>query len=44
MLPPRSAGLDREQAMALLSEVQQALVRLRHLRDRLAEVLAEADS
>jgi len=44
MLPPRSPGLDREQAMALLSELQQALVRLRHLRDRLAEVLAEADS
>jgi len=30
--------------MALLSELQQAFVRLRHLRDRLAEVLAEADS
>jgi uncharacterized protein (UPF0261 family) len=43
MLPPKSAGLDREQAMALMSELQQALVRFRHLRDRLAEVLAAVD-
>jgi hypothetical protein len=41
MLPPGSAGLDREEAMALASELQQSIVRLRHLRDRIAVVLAD---
>jgi hypothetical protein len=43
MLPPGSAGLDREEAMALASELQQSIVRFRHLRDRIAVVLADED-
>jgi len=43
MLPPGSNGLCREEAMALCSELQEQITRLRRLRDRLAAVLAEDD-
>jgi len=43
MLPPGSNGLGREEAMALCSELQEQITRLRRLRDRLAAVLAEDD-
>jgi hypothetical protein len=43
MLPPGSAGLGREDAMALTSELQESIVRLRRLRDRLIAVLADED-
>jgi hypothetical protein len=44
MLAPGSAGLSREEAMALACERQASIVRRRPFRDRLAVVLAdEAD-
>jgi hypothetical protein len=43
MLPPGSNGLSREEAMALTSELQEQMARLRRLRDRLAVVLADED-
>jgi hypothetical protein len=39
--PPRAAGLDLEQAMALIEELQDAERRLRQLRDGIERVLAE---
>jgi hypothetical protein len=41
MLPPGSAGLSREQSMALASELQESITRHRRLRDRMAVVLAD---
>jgi hypothetical protein len=43
MAPPGSAGLDREDAMCLVAELQQQTLRLHRLRDRLAVVLADED-
>jgi hypothetical protein len=43
MLPPGSAGLGREEAMALASELQESITRLRRLRDRIGAVLAQDD-
>jgi hypothetical protein len=43
MLPPVSAGLTREKAMALASELQESITSLRRLRDRLGAVLAQDD-
>jgi hypothetical protein len=43
MLPPGSAGLSREDAMALASELQEQIARVRRLRDRLGAVLAQDD-
>ena len=39
--PPGSAGLDREDAMRLVAELQDQMARLRRLRDRLAAVVTE---
>jgi hypothetical protein len=41
MLLPGSAGLSREESMALTAELQESMTRLRRLRDRLAAVLVE---
>ena len=41
MLPPGSAGLDREQAMRILAETQALDQRLRRLRDGLLQVLSD---
>ena len=35
MAPPRSPGLDREQTMAVLAELYEALLRIRQLEDDL---------
>ena len=44
MLPPGSAGLDREAAMQLLAELQALETRLRRLRDGVERVLAEDET
>lgn len=41
MLPPQSAGLKREEAMALLRELEETEGRLRRRRDGLAKLLEE---
>lgn len=41
MLPPQSAGLDREQAMRLVAELQAMDRRVQHLRCSLASLLAQ---
>jgi len=42
MLRPQAAALDREQAMALLAELQDVECRLRALRDGLRALLEDA--
>jgi hypothetical protein len=43
MLNPRAMALDREKAMRLIAELQEAEDRLKRLRDGLAKLLEEDD-
>jgi hypothetical protein len=42
MLPPKSAGLNREEAMRVLAQLQETDQRLRDLREGLTALLAVA--
>ena len=42
MLPPGSHALDREDAVALIAELQESERRLRALRDALRQVMADS--
>jgi hypothetical protein len=44
MSQPRSPALDREEAMKLLSELQDLQGRLRRMRDGLLAILREAEA
>lgn len=41
MLPPRAPGLEREEAMALLGELEETERRLKRLREGLTKLLEE---
>jgi hypothetical protein len=43
MLPPRSAGLNREEAMRIIAETQDLERRLKRLKDGLQQLVIEAN-
>ena len=44
MLPPGSQALNREEAVALIAELQEAEGRLRVVRDALGQVMADGEN